>query len=563
MESEVKLTVDKLKVRITNGILDIKFNERAMVTSLIKNNRELVKNLSGSDRDPDKDHSFYVDYHAEGKFRNFKVSDLKVIKYTKDEAHIRYIDNESMLYIEYNIIMKSGESGIYSYIVAKNNLKKEFKLDEFRTVYRLDHNIFDTGCNAERKGKQPTCSYMWRFKKIQDETYEMPDGENYSNGKIYSKYDYASYFKDNHFWGQYGHGFGFWFIPVSTEYYPSGPLKQELLFHYDGIILNYMTGAHFGTGSFQVPEDWGKFYGPWYIYINSGDEKQLISDAEEKAEEEEKKWPYKWVDEKLYPVNRAVVTGKLKITHNRSSSGCVVVLAKPGGEFIRQKGDYVFYTKADEDGNFKIKNVRYGDYALYAYSTKGDITDELESDNVRITEENSNLGEITWNPPHYRKKIWQIGIANRSASEFKFGNELRNYKWQELVPANLDYIVGKSSCSEDWYYAQTKPGNWNIRFNMDSTDSEDFYLTIAIASATKGKINLDNEPDLTVKLNGLVLKKVSYINDTSIYRSAMKSGWYHLEKIKVDAKFLKLGENVVTLSTSGAIMYDTILFQSN
>ncbi|MBU3178815.1 hypothetical protein KPL47_21115 [Clostridium estertheticum] len=564
MDGEVKLIVKGLKSVISNGILTVEFNENAVATSLVKNNKELIKNLNGADNDPDKNHTFYLDYHAEGKFRNFKAAELKVITNNKEEVHITYIDRTSLLYIEYNIIMKKGESGIYSYAVVKNNIKKEFRLSELRTVYRLDYNIFDHAYNSERKGKQPTHEYLNKNKKIQDETYELPDGEMYTNGKIYSKYDYVGYFKDNHFWGQYGNEFGFWFIPVSTEYYPSGPLKQELLVHYDSIILNYMTGAHFGTGDFNVPTDWEKMYGPWYIYVNCGNEEEMINDARKKAGTEEKKWPYTCINELLYPLERSNVSGKLIITHNRSSEDAMVVLAKSGGEFIRQKGDYIFYSQSDKEGKFLINNVRPGTYTLYAYATKGDVTRQLSKDYIVIGNDNLDLGEIIWNPPYHKNKLWQIGTSNRTAKEFKFGNELRNYKWNNMVPENLDYVIGKSKEGEDWYYAQTKPGNWNIKFNMDKNYEKRFYLTISIASATKNKIDGKVEPTLVVKVNGKVVKSTDYISDTSIYRSAMKSGWYHLEEVEFDSNILNIGENIITFTTcNAAIMYDTIILESN
>jgi rhamnogalacturonan endolyase len=564
MKSDVELIIDGLNAKLSNGIITVEFDENATVTSLIKNNTELAENLSGAAADPDKDHTFYVDYHAEGKFRNIKVSNLKVIKKTKDEAHIVYIDTTGLLQIEYNILMKKGESGLYSYVVAKSNTGKEFKLSELRTVYRLDSSIFDHAYNSERKGKQPVHSHLSQGEKIQDETYELPDGEEYTNGKIYSKYDYAGYYKDNPFWGQYGNGFGFWFIPVSTEYYPSGPLKQELLVHYNAIILNYMTGAHFGTGDFYVPPNWQKVYGPWYLYINCGNEEEVICDAAVQAAAEEKKWPYDWMNEPLYPTVRGCVIGKLMITHNRSSEGMMVVLAKPGGDFIRQKADYIFYSQADKKGNFKLSNVRPGSYSLYAYATQGDITGAFQKENIVVEKDDINLGEIIWDPLYRKNKLWQIGKANRTAAEFKFGNELRNYKWHCMVPKDLDYVIGKSQECEDWYYAQTKQGDWNIRFVMSDVAADKFYLTVAIASATKGKIDGAEDPGLIIKVNGHIVKVLSYPSDTTIYRSATQSGWYHLEEIELDSTMLHLGENIVAFTNNhSAIMYDTILLESD
>ncbi|MBP2657641.1 MAG: hypothetical protein H6Q69_673 [Firmicutes bacterium] len=554
---DVQLTVDGLKVRISNGLLTVEFKENGTVQSLVKNNVELAHNIvDGKD-------TFYVDYYAEGKARPLTVAELKVISNTADEAHIAYIDKTGMLYVEYHTIMKKGESGIYCYTVVKNNFGNEFKLSELRSVYRLDTGIFDHAYNAERKGRQPLRSYMTQYKKIQDETYELPDGELYTNGKIYSKYDYAGYFKDNPFWGQYGNGFGFWFIPVSTEYYPSGPLKQDLLVHYDAITLNYMTSAHFGTGDFTVLANWEKLYGPWYVYVNAGNEDEVIRDVKEKAVAEGKKWPYAWMNEPLYPIQRASVTGKLAMTHKRSSEGAMVVLAKSGGDYIRQKGDYIFYSQADKDGIFKLNNVRPGTYTLYAYATKGDITNELNKDNIVVEKANMNLGTISWDPPYHKNKLWQIGVADRTAKEFKYGNELRNHKWQADVPEKLDYVVGKSKDSEDWYYAQTKSADWNVRFNIKNVNEKKFYLTVAMAAFTKGGI-YGKDGNLAITVNGHNVKTVTYTNDSTIYRSGNKSGWYHMEEIEISSDLLQAGENVITFTNNNsAIMYDTILLESD
>jgi rhamnogalacturonan endolyase len=554
---DVQLTVNGLQASMSNGLLTVGFKENGTVQSLIKNNVELAHNIVAN-----KD-TFYVDYYADGKGRPLTVDELKVITNNADEAHIAYIDKTGMLYIEYHIVMKKGESGLYCYTVVKNNFEKEFKLSELRSVYRLDTGIFDHAYNAERKGRQPLRSYMTQYKKIQDETYELPDGELYTNGKIYSKYDYASYFKDNSFWGQYGNGFGFWFIPVSTEYYPSGPLKQDLLVHYDAITLNYMTSAHFGTGDFTVPVNWEKLYGPWYIYINTGNEEELIRDAEEKATTEGKKWPYTWVNEPLYPIQRASVTGKLDMTHNRSSEDAIVVLAKSGGDYIRQKGDYIFYSKADQNGNFKLNNVRPGTYTLYAYATKGDVTRELNKDNIVVNKNNVNMGTVSWDPPYHRNKLWQIGVADRTAKEFKYGNELRNHKWQAAVPENLDYVVGKSNDSEDWFFAQTKPGDWNLRFIMQNVTKKNFYLMVAMAAFSKGGI-YGKDGNVDIKVNGQTIKTVTYPNDATIYRSGNKSGWYHLEEMEISSDMLHVGENIITFTNNNsAVMYDTIVLESD
>jgi rhamnogalacturonan endolyase len=553
----VQLIVDGRKTTFSNGLMTVRFDEYAVVTSWVKNGTEFVKNL------PTGKQPAYLDHYINGSNENIAVTDLRIISNTSDEAHVAYIDNKSILYLEYHIIMKKGESGLYFYVVAKNNSGKEYTLSSLRTVYRLDYGIFDNACNFERRGKQPTHAYMDQFKKLQDETYELPDGEKYTNGKIYSKYDYSGYFKDNPVWGQYGHGFGFWCIPVSTEYFPSGPLKQELLVHYDAITLNCLLAAHYGSGDFKVPVNWQKFYGPWLMYVNCGTEEQVVNDAVHKAVLEQKKWPYTWVNDPLYPAKRAEVTGKVRITHNRSSEGAMVVLAGAGGDLMRQLGGYMFYAPADKDGKFKLDRVRPGTYTLYAYATKGDITNELSKDNVVIGTGKVNLGEVSWDPPYRKNKLWQIGLADRSAAEFKFGSELRNHKWHAMVPETLDYVVGKSNDRTDWYYAQTKDGEWNIKFNLKNAAASKHYLTVALAGFSRN-VGAKSGGNLAIKVNGKVVKTVSYPSDTTIYRSGMKNGWNHLVQVELSTEALHAGDNVVTLRTTDcSAIYDTLLLESD
>lgn len=552
----VELIIDGMKATLDNGIISISFNEKGSVSSLIKNGRELVCNLSGAIKDINKERTFYLDYHANGKFRDFNPDEIKVLKEEKNFIHIVYIDSTSLLYAEYHSIMKSGESGLYSYVIVKNNSEEKLEVGELRTVYRMGEK-FNIAYNSERIGLQPAHPSLEENEWLQDETYKM------KNGEIYSKYDYAGYFSNNPCWGQYGDGLGAWFIPVSNEYYPSGPLKQELLVHYNGIILNYMTGAHFGTGVYDVPKDWEKLYGPWLFYLNEGEADEMIEDAINKANYEEKQWPYKWVNERLYPIKRSVVKGKLKSIDGRSVSEAMVILAKEGGEFHRQKGDYIFYKNANKDGEFEITNVRPGKYTLYAYATHGTITKQLEEISIEVIDEELDLGVVKWEAPKYINQLWQIGQSTRKSEEFKFGKELRNYKWMTLLPKNLDYVIGKNIESEDWYYSQPKDGSWNIKFKLDKEFTQNAYLTVSLAGATTFKIGVIDKPNLIIKVNGTIVKDVKYENDTTVYRSAMRSGRYHLEEIEFDGRILKNGENIISFeSISGAFMYDTILLET-
>ena len=185
-------------------------------------------------------------------------------------------------------------------------------------------------------------------KWLQDETYLLPDGGRYSNSYVYSKYDYAGYFAQNSVWGQYSGGrtddeWGAWFIPMDKSCYPGGPLKQELLVHYDAIILNYLTGAHFGTGDFEVPCGWSKLYGPWCMYFNHGSDP--VADALARAATEVSSMPVSWLDEPgLYSSEYAGVSGSISLVHEvERDAGWTVVASDEEGEYFRHKAGRIYY----------------------------------------------------------------------------------------------------------------------------------------------------------------------------------------------------------------------------
>ena len=500
-------------------------------------------------RDPDRQRTWYIDYNA-GRGR-LVADTIRVVKVTPEMAHIAVIDSgtTSAFYLEHHILLLRGESGLYGYVICRN--PKHARLGgEMRSMYRLDRDIFDWAYVSERTGQQPRYADLVKLPSVQDETWKMPDGS------IYQKYDYSGYLAENPMWGHYGHGFGVWFVPVSTEYYAGGPLRQDLLVHQDALILNYFQGAHYGGGGPGAFTGDQKLFGPWFTYVNSGEPAAMIADAKKKAQTEQARWPYRWMDEPLYPLKRTRVTGQVKVTGGGSAAGAMVVLAKPGVEIYKQAGDFIFYAKADSAGRFTLPHVRPGTYAFYVYATQGPITGQMELDNVEIRGASQHLGQVLWSPTNYATLLWQIGQADRMSGEFKFGDQLRNIKWIGMVPADLTFTIGKSRERDDWYFAQGKPGNWDVNFTLDRAPAGTAHLTIAIAGVSQN-------PRLTVSVNGNDIKSLSYGNDAATYRAALRGARYQLEDISLSRGPAAQGANTVrfgmtAVGSNGGIMYDTI-----
>lgn len=430
------------EIYLSNDLLQITFSITGQAKRLIFKGKNLLAHLDGNIVDPDRHHSFYLDYHQDLQSKSPKYNKVTVIEDTKYCKHIAFIDNQSALALEYHIIMRSESSYLYSYVIAKNNTKHSFTINEMRTIYRVDKESFPYSYTHARQGLQPSSKYTNQYTRLQDETYKMPDGELFSNSKIYSKYDYADYFSTNPYWGFYGPKFGLWFAPINTDYYPSGPLKQELMVHYDGILLNYLNGAHFGTGDFIIKPGWQKCYGPWCIYLNSGNHK--VTDVEQFVKKEQAKWPFAWMDETLYPKKRSTVSGQIKII-STAKSKMKIILSQGSENFAKSSGNYIYYTDSDEHGHFTFKNVRPGDYTLAAFTLQGTRIGEF-TQSVSIQDSNEQLGQSIWSVSP-TKTLWQIGTANHTTYPFKFSNQLRNTIWRDLTPANLHFYVGQSI---DW-----------------------------------------------------------------------------------------------------------------
>lgn len=544
---------DEKSIILKNGIVKIQFNKKGYATKLLYKSKNLLTNLTGEPHDPDRYRSFYCDYHMNGKTYHMVIGQVKIIQDDDQLIHIAFIDSTSALGIEYHFILKNHDSAIYSYVISWNNAKHPLKVNELRTVYRFDQSLFDWSTNGVRFGKQPSSKEMLNGKKLQDETYQMQHGSLFSNSYIYSKYDYAGYYKNADLWGQAGNTMGAWLIVPDKSFYGSSPLNQDLMIHYDGLILNYLFSEHFGKGLNILPTDYKKMYGPWCLYLNDGS----FEDAERRSKREKEEGPYLWVHEPDYPLELGNVSGK--IISRASKKYELILISKPKDKkekLIKQQNSNTYYVETDDKGTFCFDNIRSDNYSLYAYALDGnDFGEHLLIENITIKQGMINLGNIVI--PQIIKPVWQIGYPSHTTDGFKFSDQLRNYIWQELVPKNLTYHVGQN---DDWYYLQNDQGKWQIKFKIEKKLlKKKLYLRIALAGATQKRMDQGDGVLIEVNLNGKMIFSKKLENDRTAYRSALKSGRYHLISIPISAPQLKLNKiNIVSLTTDGYLMYDAI-----
>lgn len=232
---------------------------------------------------------------------------------------------------------------------------------------------------------------------------------------------------------------------------------------------------------------------------------------------------------------------------------------------------YQFWVRADADGDFRIPNVRPGEYTLHAIADG--VLGEFDVSNVTVNAGQSlDLRKLTWQPVRYGKQLWDIGIPNRTASEFFKGHDYFHWGWYleypKLFPNDVHYVIGKSDFRKGWFFEQVPhnedPSNttgrgfgratpWTITFNLPNTPKGKAILRLAICGAGTRELDVNVNGRSVGAVNGL------FYNAT-INRDGIGGSWSEHD-VTFDASAMKAGKNVMTLTIPGGgltsgIMYD-------
>src|SRR5204863_3449758 len=139
-------------------------------------------------------------------------------------------------------------------------------------------------------------------------------------------------------------------------------------------------------------------------------------------------------------------------------------------------------TRGDDDGRFTIGGVRPGRYTLHAIADN--VLGEFAQADVNVEPGKSiELGQLTWKPVRFGKQLWEIGIPDRTAGEFRHGDHYWQWglynDYPKEFPNDVHYIVGQSDPRKDWNLMQVPRGHddtgkgngdattWTISFEMN------------------------------------------------------------------------------------------------
>ncbi|OUM70292.1 polysaccharide lyase family 4 protein, partial [Piromyces sp. E2] len=512
----------------------------------------------------------YID--ANGGKVGFKVSKSTVIKNTADHVEVAFYDNYNSnssfgLDWEVRYTMLKDTKGVY--FTLKHTHKPNYKATQFseiRLVMRLKSNIFnwlqvedDVGRIMPTAAQQKNCQIMGPKEACKITT-----------GEVIHKYDWSIDMlkHDVHGFASQSTGLGCWYVFPSMEWKNGGAYNRDLACHQgenDSLQIMYMNGSHYGAGDTDIKqnENWEKIYGPYLIYLNKASSPQAAwKDAKAVAKAEKAKWPYSWVSMAGYVKQRGSVSGNISIKNpltneNLPLEDAVVTLVQPENQQgipNKQWRNYSFWTHSLRGNSidFKINNVIPGTYVLRTWS-KGVVGEFIYDKTVTVTAgQNTNVGNLTFKEKRAGPIAWEIGIPDRTAMEYRHGNEYRQwglyYKFPQEFPNSVNFKIGQSNIAKDWNYCQVSvPGNggkyeqrpWNIIFNMNKKPTGQAVLRVSIAASS--------DSALSVSLNGgKQSAEVNLQDDACVRRDGIR-GFYRELEFKFNANDFKIGENKITL----------------
>lgn len=611
------------RVVMDNGLVQVTLSNPEGEVIGIKYN-EIDNVLETENEEDNRGYWDVVWYEPEkqGSYDKLIATDFKVIRQDENQVEVSFTRTWNIslrgslapLNVDKRYIMRRGVSGFYFYaIMERKEGWPDVDMDQIRTVFKLQQNKFHfMAISDDRQRIMPMPE-----DRATGQPLAYPEAVLLTNpinpdlrGEVDDKYQYSSEDKDIrvHGWISSDPPVGFWMITPSDENRSGGPNKQDLTSHVGPVVLSMFTSTHYAgkemNTEFRNGEPWKKVFGPALVYLNSvsAEEKpfNLWEDAKRQMMIEVRKWPYSFPESKDFPKlnQRGGVFGQLRVRDRYMSNrlmwadSAYVGLAAPGdvGSWERDSKGYQFWTKANKRGYFSIKNVRQGDYNLYAW-VPGIVGDYKYSANITVGAGSKiNLGVLVYEPPRKGPTLWEIGIPDRSAAEFfvpdpypTLANQLytnhaekfRQYglweRYVDLYPNDdLQYTVGHSYHEKDWFFAHVtrdvgnrtyEPTTWQIIFELKHLNNDGHYtLQLALASATDSNLHVRfNNPNADPPhfATGAIGK------DNAIARHGIH-GLYRLYSIDVPSILLNRGKNTIYLTQSRSrspfqgVLYDYI-----
>jgi rhamnogalacturonan endolyase len=207
--------------------------------------------------------------------------------------------------------------------------------------------------------------------------------------------------------------------------------------------------------------------------------------------------------------------------------------------------------------------------------------------------ETKALGQLDWAPARFGRTVWQIGVPDRTAREFRHGDHYWQwglyFDYPKEFPHDVDFIVGQSDWRHDWNYVQppriqtrdvpvtgedeernetaeaerarltgrnVQSTTWSITFKMPAPQRGKATLRLAFCGTHAGT-------DVEVFVNGQSVGETGTLPSTSAMQRDGISAYWVERDITFDGDLLAQGSNTIKLlshanSWSQGVMYDCL-----
>jgi hypothetical protein len=584
---------------LKNGILEAKIQKgTSNIQSLKINGVETL--LQTNTANPTRVGTYY-DLTTSAGFETIGGATFSIKEETADYIDVSfsrpYVAGVNLTPVDADIhyVLKKGDNGLYTYSILKHKAAyPNFDLGSWRQVMWINNTVTDRICvNDLKTWDMPQPTDTWSATSI-PEIIKIESGVR--AGKYDGKYEFSEPLISLK---AYGHttdknSLGIWAVTANHEYFNSGPTHHDLNAA-AGIIHVCMNGVHYGSAGFNVlqGEEWSKIYGPYLIYANQKTTATANwDDAKARAAKDETEWPFAWLtNTPEYPLaaGRGNITGNFSITDPSKSEvngggawiGVTKLSDDSSGQWQFEEENYQYWVQTDASGNFDIKNVRPGTYTLFAY--KEGATGEYRQETVVVTAATTtNLGNIDWAIPRANGKIiFEIGVPNRTAEEYKFGDfdyceGFVENKFASTFTNPIEYTVEDKNWATALPYVQSGYFNtdgtrsvwdWNVNFTLTGTipTTGNAKLTIAYASS-------DHAQNWIFANGSRITPSSGYYPPNgggNAFLRQSNHAKYGLATFDIPYSKLKTGKNTIKLqmpstsSGSNHVMYDYISLEGD
>ena len=492
--------------------------------------------------------------------------------------------------------LRRGESSVYAWTILNHAPDyPPFDIELANLTLKLNPQIFDHLTIDSRRDRQMITGSDW----ISGQPLNLKEARRMTTGiragQVEHKYDYSAMFSKTpaYGWSSTTKNVGIWIVNPSLEYINGAPTKIELTGHIDGkealpadpTLLFDWHGSHYGGMPICIyaGEQWNKVVGPFLIYCNSGPTPDAMwQNALARAATEERAWPYDWAKAPGYAhvPERGAVSGRLVVTDpQRPGTGAgnawVGLAAAPYAAVDEDRKPftvgwetdgkhYEYWTRADPTGAFTIRNARPGAYVLYAFND-GILGEFSRADVAIAAGKTLDLGTLFWTPVRYGRQVWEIGIPNRSAEEFRHGDHYWEWGLYNLYPQefpnDVNFVIGNSDWSRDWNYAQPprvdNKGIWH---------GTTWRITFDLANVTPGKATLrlalcgTRDTQIDAAVNGHPIGTTGLLPSSGVmHRDGIRGTEIECD-LPFDTSLLVAGKNVMELTTHARHWYDGVLY---